>query len=151
MTLSDLASIGNFVNGLAVLTSLVFVGFQIHKNTLATQAASHNAVSDGLNKFNFMFAESAEVTKLWLDGLRDRRALAPPERWRFDSMLRVYLHVCETMYVQADLGAGDREIMAAEENGIRVVFSSPSVREWWADNPYGFSSRFRDYVEKLWD
>ena len=64
-------------------------------------------------------------------------------------MVRAYLHVCETMYTQADLGAGDLGIVTAEENGIKTVFSSESVREWWVENPFGFSSAFRDYVGKL--
>jgi hypothetical protein len=64
-------------------------------------------------------------------------------------MVRAYLHVCETMYTQADLGAGDFGIVKAEENGIKNVFSSDGVREWWAENPFGFSPEFREYVERL--
>jgi hypothetical protein len=81
--------------------------------------------------------------------MQDRHALTPEERWRFDSTVRAYLHVCETMYTQADLGAGDPGIVLAEENGIRTVFSSVGVREWWTENPFGFSTGFRKYIEEL--
>ncbi len=81
--------------------------------------------------------------------MSDRRALTPEERWRFDSTVRAYLHVCETMYTQADLGAGDFGIVTAEENGIKTVFSSEGVKEWWAENPFGFSPEFRSYVRRL--
>ena len=81
--------------------------------------------------------------------MNDRQAQTAEERWRFDSILRAHLHVCETMYIQADLGAGDRGIMMAEENGIRSIFASQGVREWWAQNPYGFCAEFRAYVDKL--
>ena len=64
-------------------------------------------------------------------------------------MVRAYLHVCETMYTQAGLGAGDCGIVMAEENGIKHVFSSHGVRDWWSDNPFGFSMEFRKYIEKL--
>ena len=64
-------------------------------------------------------------------------------------MLRAYLHVCETMHTQASLGAGDSGIVVAEEDGIKFVFSSGGVRDWWAVNPFGFSSEFRKYVERL--
>jgi hypothetical protein len=92
---------------------------------------------------------NGEATRIWLSGLSDRCALTPEERWRFDSTVRAYLHVCETMYTQANLGAGDFGIVTAEENGIKTVFSSQGVREWWAGNPFGFSPEFRDYVERL--
>jgi len=122
---------------------------QIHQNTRATRAASHGAVSNALNDINRMFAENADLTKIWLTGMRDRNALSEEERWRFDAMARAYFHVCETMFIQARLGAGDRGVMAAEEEGIKAVLAAPGVKEWWAENPFGFCAEFRAYVEGL--
>jgi hypothetical protein len=149
MSLTEVSQISQTLGSVAVVASLLFVGFQIRQNTKATRAASHHAVSEALNRLNILWARNGGITRIWLAGLSDRRALTPEERWRFDSMVRAYLHVCETMYTQADLGAGDFGIVTAEENGIKTVFSSESVREWWAENPFGFSSAFRDYVGKL--
>jgi len=149
VNLTEVSQVSQTLGSVAVVASLLFVGFQIRQNTKATRAASHHAVSEALNRLNILWARNREITRIWLSGLNDRSALTPEERWRFDSMVRAYLHVCETMYTQADLGAGDFGIVAAEENGIKTVFSSESVREWWVENPFGFSSAFRDYVGKL--
>lgn len=149
MTLEEFYYVSQIVAVVGVFGSLLFVGLQIRQNTRATRAASHNAVSNSLNEINRMFVENAEVTKIWLTGLNDRQGLSPDERWRFDSLARAYFHVCETMYIQADLGTGDRSIMFAEENGIRALFAAPGVREWWAENPYGFGVKFRAYVATL--
>src|SRR5262249_36492331 len=137
------------VSSAAVVASLIFVGFQLRQNTRATQAASHHAVSEALNRINLLWARNGEVTRLWLSGMHDMRAPTPQQPRRLDSTLRAYLHVCETMYRQADLGAGDLGIVLAEENGIKFVFSSPSVRESWAENPFGFSIEFRAYIDGL--
>jgi hypothetical protein len=149
MTLVEVAEISQTLGSAAVVASLIFVGVQIRHNTKATHAASHLAVSKALNQINLLLAQNGEMSRLWLSGMRDRHALTPEERWRFDSTLRAYLHVCETMYTQAKLGAGDIGIVVAEENGIKTVFSSVGVREWWAENPFGFSNEFRDYIETL--
>lgn len=149
MTLEEINAVGQTVAVVATFASLVFVGLQIRQNTRATRAASHNAVSDSLNEINRMFAENADLTKIWLAGMADRKALTEEERWRFDSTARAYMHVCETMYIQAGLGAGDKSVLHAEEEGIRQVFASPGVRAWWAENPYGFCPEFRTYVAKL--
>jgi len=149
MTLAEISQISQTLGSAAVVASLIFVGFQMRQNTKATRAASHHAVSEALNRVNLLWARNSEVTRIWLSGMSDRRALTPEERWRFDSTVRAYLHVCETMYRQADLGAGDFGIVRAEGNGIKTVFSSEGVREWWAENPFGFSPEFRDYVERL--
>jgi hypothetical protein len=149
MTLENIYYIGQTIAVLALVLSLVFVGVQILQNTRATRAASHNAVSDSLNEVNRMFAENADLTTIWLKGLSDRQALSAEERWRFDSVLRAYMHVCETMFIQAGLGAGDKGIMLAEADGIRVVMTSPGPREWRDENPYGFCAEFRAYADSL--
>ena len=149
MTLEEIYYIGQTVAVVALVVSLVFVGVQIRQNTRATRAASHNAVSDSLNEINRLFAENADVTRIWIAGINNRQALSEEERWRFDSTLRAYMHVCETMYIQAGLGAGDKSIMLAEVEGIRLVITSPGSREWWAENPYGFCDEFRAYVADL--
>ena len=149
MTLAEISQISQTLGSAAVVASLIFVGVQIRQNTKATRAASHHAVSEALNQVNLLWARNSEVTRIWLAGLSDRRALTPEDRWRFDAIVRAYLHVCETMYMQAELGAGDSGIVVAEENGIKTVFASGGVREWWAENPFGFSPAFRKYVERL--
>ena len=149
MTLADISDLSQALGAVAVVGSLIFVSIQIRQNTAATRAASHHAVSDALNQLNVLFAENAEVTRIFLSGLNARQGLTKDEQWRFDAVCRAYLHVCETMFVQATLGAGDRDIVLAEENGIKTVFAAPGMKEWWAQNPYGFSAAFRGYVDRL--
>lgn len=149
MTLAEISQISQMIGSASVVASLIFVGVQIHQNTKTTRASSHHAVSEALNRVNLLWARSGEVTSIWLLGVQDRGALTPEDRWRFDSMLRAYMHVCETMYIQASLGAGDSGILIAEESGIKSVFSSPGVEEWWEENPFGFAPEFRRYVERV--
>ncbi len=141
--------LAQIIGSTAVVTSIVFVSLELRRNTRVTRAASHHAITASLNTLNMFWAGDAEVTRIWLAGLSDRNALSLEERWRFDSILRSYLHVCETMFVQAVLGAGDDGIVTAEENGIRQIFASQSACDWWKDNPFGFSSAFRDYIDGI--
>ena len=149
MNLAEISQISQTLGSAAVVASLIFVGVQIRQNTKTTRAVSHHAVSEALNRVNLLWARDSEVTRIWLLGMSNRSALTPEHRWRFDSMVRAYLHVCETMYTQAALGAGDSGIVVAEETGIKYVFSSHGVREWWSENPFGFATEFRQYVENL--
>ena len=149
MTLADISDISQTLGSAAVVASLILVGIQIRQNTSATRATSHHAISEALTRINLFWARNGGVTKLWLSGMHDRRALTAEERWRFDSTARAYFHVCETMYTQAAMGAGDQGIVRAEENGIKSVFVSAGIREWWVENEFGFSIEFRTYIEKL--
>lgn len=149
MSLAELSQLSQAVSSVAVVVSLIFVGVQIRQGTKSTRAASHHAISEALNRINLLWAKDSEITRIWLLGMCNRGALDSEDRWRFDAIVRAYLHVCETMYMQASLGAGDRGLVLAEEGGIRTVFSSAGAREWWAENPFGFSPKFRAYVERL--
>ncbi len=149
MTTANISDIAQTLAAVATVLSLLFVGVQIRQNTRATRAAAHHNVSDSLNELNLMFAGSGDVTRIWLTGMQDRRALSPEEKWRFDSVMRAYMHVCETMFVQTELGSGDDSIRLAEEEGIRTVMASPGSREWWDENPYGFCAEFRAYVGRV--
>ena len=149
MNFGSIFDLGQALAAIATVLGLVFVGYQIRQNTRATRAAAHHNVSDSLNALNLMFAESADLTKIWLTGMQDRKALSAEDKWRFDSVMRAYMHVCETMFVQSELGSGDDSIRLAEEEGIRTVMASPGSREWWDENPYGFGPEFREYVDRL--
>lgn len=102
MTLVDMANLAQVIGAIGVVASLIFVGIQIRQNTAATRAASHNAVSDSLNDFNRMFAESMDLSQIWLAGTADRGALTDVARFRFDAAARAYMHVCEPI----DAGCG---------------------------------------------
>ena len=149
MTFENIYYVSQIIAVGAVVVSLVFVGVQIRHNTIATKAASHGAVSTALNEINRLFAENADVTKILLSGMSDRQALTEEDRWRFDAMARAYFHVCETMFIQARLGAGDKGVMKAEESGIKTVLASHGVKEWWAENPFGFCAEFRAHIDTL--
>ena len=64
-------------------------------------------------------------------------------------MLLSYFHVFETMYYQADLGIGDKNLVTTEERSLRALFVTAGVREWWEENPYAYSPEFRGYVDKF--
>lgn len=149
MTLTQISQLAQAIGSAAVVASLIFVGIQLRQSTKTTRAASHHAITEALNRVNLVWARDKDLTRIFLAGCEDRQALTLEERWRFDAVLRAYLHVCETMYTQAALGAGDRDLVDAEEAGIKSVFRSAGVQAWWMDNPFGFSRQFRRHIDHL--
>jgi hypothetical protein len=149
MNWDAIGAIGEVVGAVAVFATLLYLAIQIRQNTAQSRASSHHAISDSLNQLNILFGQSTEVSALFLMGLEDRSSLTDAQRWQFDSIMRAYFHVCETMYFQADVGTGDQGIATAEEEGMIIMITAPGGREWWAQNPYGFSPEFRAYVDRL--
>ncbi len=147
MTIEELGSLGEFVAALATLATLVYLALQIRQNTRETRAASHHAITDVMNKTNHLLIGDAELTRIWVAGQVDRGALSEEERERFDLLMLSYFHVFDTLHYQARVGAGDAELLLAEEKSFAHLLSRPGIAQWWDANPYAFSPMFREYME----
>jgi hypothetical protein len=149
VTIHELGSLGELVAAIATLVTLLYLALQIRRNTQATRASSFHAISDSMNHVNVSVAQNPGLARVWLAGSADRSSLSEEERHRYDLVLLSYFHVFETMHYQARSGAGEKDLVAAEERSLRALLSTPGVREWWTENPYAFGVEFRAYVGRL--
>jgi hypothetical protein len=149
MTLEEIYYIGQTIAVVLILVSIIFVGIQVRQNTAATRAALHQSFTGAMNHLNATMAQSPELSRIWLTGVKDRTALNETERWQFDMLCLSYFHVFDTMHYQTRTGVGETKLLKAEENGLRTLISLPGIRSWWDENPYGYSAEFRAYAESL--
>jgi len=87
MTLSDLASIGSLVSGMAVLVSLAYLSLQARHNNAALHRAENNESQNQASMFRLSIAENRDVAQLWLLGLRDDSELDGVDEFRFENLL----------------------------------------------------------------
>ena len=149
MDLEQLYYLGELVGVVAIIGSLLFVGVQMRQSTLATRAASHHAITDTMVQANLAVAQNSELAGIWSSGMKDRGSLNEQQRWQLDMQLLCYFHIFDTMFYQARVGAGDEGLLQSEAEGLAFLLSQPGVREWWNENPFGFSPEFRDCINSL--
>jgi len=149
MTLEELYFVSQIVAVVGIFGSLIFVGVQVGQNTAATRAGLHQSFTEAMNHLNATMAQSPDLSRIWLTGVKERAALTETERWQFDMLCLSYFHVFDTMHYQARSGVGERKLLKAEENGLRTLISLPGIRSWWDENPFGYSAEFRAYAESL--
>lgn len=149
MTIQELGSLGELVAAIATVATLIYLALQIRHNTQATRAGSFHAISDSMNHVNVAVAQNPSLARIWVAGSVDRSALTEEERHQYDLVLLSYFHVFETMHYQARVGAGEKNLLVAEERSLAALLSTPGVREWWAENPYAFGPEFRSYLERF--
>ena len=150
MNIMELGAIGEFLSAILVMGSLVFVGLQIRRNTTATKAASHHAVTDSFNATNLVLAREPLLADLWRRGREDRASLDESERIQFDMLQLSVFRIFETIFYQSRAGTGERRLLVAEERGLRAALTTfPGIQAWWRENPYSFDQEFRDYVDSF--
>jgi hypothetical protein len=147
VSIQDWGAIGEILGGVGVILTLLYLAVQIRQNTHATRAASHHAVTDSLNQGNLAMAQDAELAQIWVTGCADRASLTEVERQRLDMLLLAYFHVFDSLFYSASKGAGEQNLLRAEEPGFSYLLGLPGVREWWEQNPYGLSPEFRSYMD----
>jgi hypothetical protein len=149
MTIEQLGSVGEVAAALATIATLFYLANQIRQNTRATRAASFHGVTDSMNHVNVAVAQSPQLTQVWTTGVADRDSLDAEERHQFDLLLLSYFHVFETVHYQARMGAGEGDLLIAEERSLLFLLSNQGVWNWWKDNPYAYGPEFRDYIAKM--
>lgn len=149
MTISELGSLGELIGSVVVLVTLIYLALQIRHNTQATRATSHHAITDAMNQLNLAIASNDKIANLWVSGMGDRASLTAIERDQYDALIRSYMHVCDTMYYQAQVGAGDHGLWKAEERYLGTIFNSNGGKEWLKENHDSISTDFGRAIDKI--
>ena len=155
MSLSDLASLGSFVSGVAVLVSLVFLYFQLRQLSGQVRQAEKNqraALSQGystrITENVHWFAEQANAE------LRTRvdageTAFTAVELHRLRQMLRTILFNFQDVYQQHQSGLIDTWAFSSSVLGTRTLIGTPVLRALWMDVAPTMAPEFRAVVETM--
>ncbi len=149
MTLSDLANIGEFVGGIGVVVTLIFVGIQLRQNTRAVQRSSAREAGNALVAVVRINAHSAELTELMLRALESLESVTPVERYRFDSWMYCWLHAHEQEHIASRESTYLDEFLAPKRRAIAAYLLTPGGSQWWNERKTWFTDYFQKVVDDI--
>jgi hypothetical protein len=149
MTLSDLASIGSFISGVAVVLSFIFLALQMRQNTQAVRAAASQAHAANLQQILTPIIEDADVAHLFRTGISDPDDLTDDERARFLIAFSGIFRFYEAARLQWRHGQLDPEHWHSVEFQLRDLVARSGVQMYWKMRRHWHSPEFRDWVETL--
>ena len=149
MTLSDLSSIGSFISGIAVLASLIFVGFQLRQNTQAVRATASQAHAANWQQIVEPVIENGDMARIWRAGLDDIDDLTDDERVRFIAHLSGCFRFFEGARLQWRHGQLDNEHWEYVETNVKEFIRLSGVKYYWAVRGHWHSKEFRQWLETL--
>ena len=154
MSLSDLASLGSFVSGLAVLASLVFLYFQIKQLSAQAKQSEKNQQAA---------IRQARVTRAvdWHMGLVDPAAadvwrrglegsdLSDTELAQFTSIVRaLFLHAEDSFFQHQD-GLLNDAAFVTFANGFGAIMRHPGARVAWKALSGSFNPGLAAFMDGL--
>jgi len=149
MTLADLSSLGSFLSGIAVLASLIFVGFQLRQNTQAVRATASQAHASNLQQIVTPIVENGEVARLWRLGMSDMESLTDDERVRFVAFLSGLFRYWESSRLQWRHGQLDSEHWENVARQASDFAKLTGVRHFWEIRRHWHSTEFQRWFESL--
>jgi hypothetical protein len=156
MTLSELADIGEFLGGLAVVVSLVYLALQIRQNSrqvLAnTDSVQAGAVleSTRLNlNFHEMMATNPDLVEIWDIGLTNPAALSDQQKRRFVWVVSELFVQFDGLYSLTQRGVLPAENWEVSERNMGGFLLNPLVKSWYESRVTPLSPDFCRRIELL--
>ena len=151
MSLSDLASIGNFVSGLAVLASLIYLSLQVSQNTRHTRALIQQGRVTGIAT-NYIAMADADLAKAHIVGNGGVPSPEEIQRRQFWLQCVAAMVRTEDSFFQHEAGLiGDDQFSRARALFVQVL-KGPGLRQYFVRNviqaePSGMPSGFKAFVQ----
>jgi len=128
--LESLGNIGDFVGGLAVVVTLVYLAIQIRHNTTALRAASRQAIADGYREANRLFLEPGVAHALRL-GLSAYPKLPFEELNRFGTVVNDQALFFQSAFALHESGQLDDSTYRAYLDWFCSILATPGGGAWW--------------------
>jgi len=155
MTLSDLAALGSFISGFAVLISLIFLYFQLRqvseqvRQSEKNQRALMNQGSITRVVDTLKWAPLSGGVDLRVQVMAGKTDLSAEEIFHLARWLRMMLLNGQDAYVQHKSGLADQITFDASINQVHTMMAQPVYRAVWKMRRTSFAPEWMAYVDRL--
>jgi hypothetical protein len=150
MTLSDLASIGSLVSGVAVLVSLIYLAQQTRQNSRHTRALiQQGRASQGQAGIVQWIATDPSTAEVYLRGCEGDVTLDRVQFIRFFYMMISAFFAWEDSFYQHREDLVENERHAAMMMTIKTILQGPGAIAAWQMGRTSFGADFQSFVDGL--
>jgi hypothetical protein len=146
MTLNDLASLGSFVSGLAVLVSLIYLATQVRQATKHTRAQISQAIVDRRVDIQ-MHQASAELSEIVMRGRRGDETMTALEVARFMSWARSQFWNAEDIFLQYREGMLRKEMYGSFRSSMVNIMRGAGMQTAWESLRLSFIPDFTAFMD----
>ena len=148
-SLNKIHQLGELVAAIAIVLSLLFVGYEIQRSSRAQiQATTQNVISE-YNSAIQTISNSSELACIYARGIQDFVGLAGADQVRLSAFLLQWNRVVEDIFYLEARGAVDPNIWLAIESQQREVAQLQGFQEWFALRNHWMSPDFSAYTAGL--
>ena len=149
LDITTLAAWGEFLGGIAVVVSLIYLASQIRQNSRLVRASTASATSATNADFSSLVVQDSDVARIFREGMADRSSLSEDDTQRFDMLLGMGFTSWNQEYQFVSDGVIGRSVWENRMGTMRRVLPLPGYRQWWTEWGDLYSDEFRRLVDGM--
>ena len=149
MDINTLAAWGEFLGGIAVVVSLIYLAGQIRQNSRLLQVSASVALGDQFIEFSKLQIENSEISQIFVDGAANLDSLSGAERHKFDGFMQMVAGIFQQNFWVAQDGALKPSLWEAEIRSNTWILLQPGSQRWWDEWRFTWSDEFAEFVDGL--
>ena len=122
MDLESLAQVGEFVGGISVIATLIYLALQIRGNSSAVRSAGAQQTHDTLIQGYFQLATDPQLNRIFRLGTQDISSLNEDETGQFFAFWSGTLYIAQNWLYQRETGALEEELVDTFLSGLAENF-----------------------------
>ena len=149
-SLKKIALLAEIIGGFAIVVSLIFVGIQFRKNTIATKSATANTANAIAIAWYSEIGNSAQSSQLLWSYLKNPESITSNgEKYQATLLLHGIMLSFQNSYYLAAEGTLDQNINESLNSALNAVKNQPGFHEFWENRKSLFFKEYRDYVTSI--
>jgi hypothetical protein len=143
--MGSLGDLGDFIGGIAVVVTLIYLASQIRNNTHALRAASRQDVSSTTRQW---LGVMNDVGSDYSIGLREFPDVSATQKRRFAYGLSYLINALQEICALYESGALDRDTYEAHLTGLACHLVTPGGSAFWQDQKHFQPSAFAKVIDE---
>jgi hypothetical protein len=150
VTLNELGSLGEFISGLAVVVTLVYLAIQIRHNTRAVRSSMHHAMIESTLRIAESVSDNDHVGQIVLKGDEDYDNLTQEEAIRFEAYAERVFSNFESVFYSYRNSMIEEDLWESWESSYLADISRVSLRRYWQDERPQHLREFMDFIDNYY-
>lgn len=147
--LEALGNIGDFLGGIGVLVTLLYLANQIKQNSSSVSNAAAESVLQTMTATLQTAASTPQMARVIALGQTNIEELSDDERTQFAMWIYGWFRVLERAHAHYRQGFVDPGEWHGHTRQLASVMRSPSVQQWWSARRSFFGPEFAAFIDGL--
>ncbi|MBV1905160.1 MAG: hypothetical protein KUG75_03720 [Pseudomonadales bacterium] len=147
--LETVAQIGEFLGGVGVIATMLFLAFETRRNSRLLQRDSHRRGLQHLHDSTGRAIGNEAFTDIYLCAFNDLSSLNPNERFQFDMYMLAWIQNSELLFLDHSSGFISEDIVGPHRRAVKAHLATPGGVVWWKERRAWFTAAGQKEIDRI--